>query len=144
MQRLKSQNQREILYKSSLPCPLKQFIQTRTHMSTSQCGSFAKHCPNVYVKKGDMIFILTVLLLPPAPCRGDAVFHCENESILFGLPKLDTTRNQWLSYIYNTVPEQFNPNIRVCAVVLHSIHTYSCRYIDIVAHVQQWTTLNLK
>ncbi len=30
-------------------------------------------------------------------------------------PKEDTTRNQWLSYIYNTVPEQFNPNIRVCA-----------------------------
>ncbi len=27
----------------------------------------------------------------------------------------NTTRNQWLSCIYNTVPEQFNPNIRVCA-----------------------------
>ncbi len=63
-----------------------------------------------------MIFILAVvLLLPPAPCRGDAVFRCESENTLFGLPKEDTTRNEWLSCIYNTVPEQFNPNIRVCA-----------------------------
>ncbi len=44
------------------------------------------------------------------------MFCCESESTLFGLPKEDTTRNQWLSCIYNTVPEQFNPNIRVCAL----------------------------
>ncbi len=25
-------------------------------------------------------------------------------------------RNQWLSCIYNTIPEQYNANIRVCAV----------------------------
>ncbi len=30
-------------------------------------------------------------------------------------PKEDTTRNQWLSCVYNTVPEQFNTNIGVCA-----------------------------
>ncbi len=45
----------------------------------------------------------------------ETLFHCESESTLFGLPKEDTTRNQWLSCVYNTVPEQFNPNIRVCA-----------------------------
>ncbi len=39
------------------------------------------------------------------------MFRC---STLFGLPKEDTTRNQLLSYIYNTVPQQFNPNIKVC------------------------------
>ncbi len=43
------------------------------------------------------------------------MFHCERESTLFGLPKEDTTKNKWLSCIYNTVPEQFSPNIRVCA-----------------------------
>ncbi len=43
------------------------------------------------------------------------MFHCERETTLFGLPKVDATRNQWLSCIYNTVPEQFNPNIGVCA-----------------------------
>ncbi len=36
----------------------------------------------------------------------DAVFRCESESTLS--PKEDTTRNQWLSCINNTVPEQFN------------------------------------
>ncbi len=68
------------------------------------------------MKEGGTIILAVVLLLPQAPCPGDAVFHCESESTLFGLPKEDTTRNQWLSCIYNTVPEQFNPNIRVCAL----------------------------
>jgi len=45
-------------------------------------------------------------MLPP----GDAVFCFEIESSLFGLPKENTTRNQWLSCVYNTVPEEFNPN----------------------------------
>ncbi len=67
------------------------------------------------MKEGGTIILAIVLLLPPAPCPGDAVFRCESESTLFGLPKEDTTRNQWLSCIYNIVPEQFNPNIRVCA-----------------------------
>ncbi len=96
--------------------PLKQLIQTRPTCLRHCVGRFAKHRPNVYAKKEGVIFILAVvLLLPPAPCPGDAVFHCESESTLFGLPKEDTTRNQWFSCIYNTVPEQFNPNIRVCA-----------------------------
>ncbi len=67
------------------------------------------------MKEGRTIILAVVLLLPLAPCPGDVVFHCERESTLFGLPKEDTTRNQWLGCIYNTVPEQFNPNIRVCA-----------------------------
>ncbi len=55
-------------------------------------------------------------MLPlPAPCPGDAVFRCESERTLFGLPKEDTTINQWFSYIYNTGPEQYKANIRVCA-----------------------------
>ncbi len=49
------------------------------------------------MKEGVTFILAVVLLLPPA---GDAVFCCE--SSLFGLPKEDTTRNQWLSYIYNT------------------------------------------
>ncbi|XP_058606125.1 uncharacterized protein LOC131523619 isoform X2 [Onychostoma macrolepis] len=43
------------------------------------------------------------------------VFRCERKNTLFGLPKEDTRRNLWLSFIYNTVPEQYNANIRVCA-----------------------------
>ncbi len=50
------------------------------------------------------------------------MFCCESESSLFGFPTEDTTRNQWLSYVYNTVPEQFNPNIRVC--VTHFTEDY--------------------
>ncbi len=79
-------------------------------------GRSAKYRPNVHTKKEGVTFILAVvLLLPPAPCSGDAVFRCERETTVFVLPKEDTTRDQWLSCVYNTVPEQFNPNIRACA-----------------------------
>jgi len=77
-------------------------------------GRFAKHRPYIYEKKEGVTFILTVvLLLPPAPYPGDAVFHSESKGTLCRLPKENTTGNQWSSCIYNTVPEQFNPNIRV-------------------------------
>ncbi len=81
-------------------------------------GRFAKHRPNVYTMKEGGTIILTVVLLlrQETPCRGDAVFRCESESTLCSLPKEDTTRNQCLSCIYNTVQEEFNPNIRVCAL----------------------------
>ncbi len=83
-------------------------------------GKFTKHHPNVYAnQEGGTIILAVILFLPPAPCPETlAVFRCESESTLFGLPKEDTTRNQCLSCIYNTVPEQFNPNIRVCAEVM--------------------------
>ncbi len=68
------------------------------------------------MKEGGAIILAVVLLLP---CPADAVFRCENATTLFGLPKEDTTRNQWLSCIYNTVPEQYKTNIGVCAA--HSV-----------------------
>ncbi len=46
------------------------------------------------MKEGGTIILTVVLLLPPAPCPEDTVFHCESETTLFGLPKEDTTRNQ--------------------------------------------------
>ncbi len=49
------------------------------------------------MKEGETIILAVVLLLPPVPCPGHAVFRCESESTLFGLPKEDTTRNQWLT-----------------------------------------------
>ncbi len=65
------------------------------------------------MKEGITFILAVVLLLQAYP--GDAVFRCESESTFFGLPNEYTTKNQWFSYIYNTVSEQFNANIRVCA-----------------------------
>ncbi len=45
------------------------------------------------------------------------MFRCKRESTLFGLPKEDTTRNQWLSCIY-----KFNPNIRPLECVHCAVH----------------------
>ncbi len=39
----------------------------------------------------------------------------QSKSTLSGLPK-EYTKNQWLSFFYNIVPEQCNTNIRVCAL----------------------------
>ncbi len=66
------------------------------------------------MKEGGAIILAVVLLLPPASCSGDAVFVVKEKHFVWD-PKEDTTRNQWLSCIYNTVPEQFNTNIGVCA-----------------------------
>ncbi len=52
------------------------------------------------------------------------MFHYESESTLFGLPEMDRTRNQWLGFICNTVPEQFNPNIFL--PIYKCVHIYVC------------------
>ncbi len=41
----------------------------------------------MYMQEGITIILAVVLLLPPAPCRGDAVFHCESKTTLFGIQK---------------------------------------------------------
>ncbi len=61
------------------------------------------------------MIIAVVWLLLAAPCPEDAVFRCESKSTLFGLRNDYTSKYQCLSYIYNTVPEQDNVNIPVCA-----------------------------
>ncbi len=85
-------------------------------MSTSQCGKICITPPKRIRNERRLNFYSRCSIVAAAgACCGDAVFHCESESTLFGLPKDDTTRNQRLRCIYNTFPEQFNPNIRVCA-----------------------------
>ncbi len=86
-------------------------------MSMSLCGKICITPPKCSRKERGRDFYSHCSIVAAA-CTMSwrcCVFHCESESTLFGLPKEDTTRNQWLSCIYNTVPEQFNPNIRVCA-----------------------------
>ncbi len=59
-------------------------------------------------------FILAEVLLPPAPCPGDAV--CVVVKVLcLAFQMKYTTKNQWLSYIYNTFPEYYNASIQECA-----------------------------
>ncbi len=57
------------------------------------------------MKEGGTIILAVVLLLLPVSCPGDAVFRCESESTLFGLPNEDTTINQRLSYT-NPIPKK--------------------------------------
>ncbi len=81
------------------------------------CGKICLIPPKcVSNEKGrDFYSRCSIIAAADAMSRRCGAFHCESESSLFGLPKEDTTRNQWLSCIYNTVPEWFNPNIRVRA-----------------------------
>ncbi len=73
-------------------------------MSTSRGGKIGITPPKCLRKERRRDFYSRCsILLPPASCPGDAVFRCESESTLFGLPKEGTTRNQWLSC---TTPNQ--------------------------------------
>lgn len=75
-----------------------------TFMSTSRCGKICITLPKYSRKERRRNFYFCCSI-------EDAVLHYESGNTLFGLPKKDTTRNQWLRCIYNTFPEQFNPNI---------------------------------
>ncbi len=66
------------------------------------------------MKEGGTNVLTVVLLLQPVPCPGDMCFFVKAKVLCLGFQ----TRTQLEisgCYIYNTVPEQFNPNIRVCA-----------------------------
>ncbi len=63
------------------------------------------------MKEGGAIILSVVLLL-------ETLCFVVKEKHFVWDPKEDTTRNQWLSYIHNTVPEQLNTNIGVCAAQL--------------------------
>ncbi len=95
--------------------PLKRLIQTRPHMSTSRCGEICKTPPKCLRKERGRDFYSRCSVVAAAGAMSWR--HCESETAFFGLPKEDTTRNQWLSCIYNTVPEQYNANIRVCGAI---------------------------
>ncbi len=54
-----SKPKRYSLFKvKTLPSPLKWLIQTHPHMSTSRCGRFSKHRPNVLRKKEAWLLFL--------------------------------------------------------------------------------------
>ncbi len=54
----------------------------------SRCGEICKTPPKRIPKKeGGAIILAVVLLLPPAPCPGDAVFRGESESTFLGFQK---------------------------------------------------------
>ncbi len=60
-------------------------------------------------------------------------FIVKAKVLCLGFQMKYTTRNQWLSYIYNTVPEQFNPNIRVCAA--HFMEDCSWSWVRVAYNV---------
>ncbi|KAA0721671.1 hypothetical protein E1301_Tti022459 [Triplophysa tibetana] len=39
----------------------------------------------------------------------------ERKSVLFSLPKVDDVKNRWLRFIFSTKPDQYNPNLLLCA-----------------------------
>ncbi len=98
------------------PRPLKRLIQTRPHMSMSLCGEICKTLPKCIRKeRGQNYYSRCSIVAAAGTMSWRRCVSLWKESTLFELPKEDTTRNRWFSCIYNTVPEQFNPNIRVCA-----------------------------
>ncbi len=87
-------------------------------MSTSRCGEIFRTPPKCLRKERAIVGCIDFYSHCSNVAAAGAMSwrRCESETTFFGLPKEDTIRNQWLSCIYNTVPEQYNANIRVCAL----------------------------
>ncbi len=83
-------------------------------MSTSLCGKICITLPKCLHNERWQNYYSRCSIVAAMSWRR-CLLRCESKTTLFGLPKVDTTRNQWLSCIYNTVLEQLNQNIRVCA-----------------------------
>ncbi len=99
-------------------------LQTSEPLKTQRITFVCEgNAPSIYLNASMFTQIICYPASSPEEiCKsffGNFVFRCESESTLFVFPKEDTTRNQWLSCIHNTVPEQFNPNI-VCAECVQS------------------------
>ncbi len=87
-------------------------------MSTSLCGEICITPPKSTRNERRRNFYSRCSIIAAAGAMSwrRCVFRCESKSTLFGFPNEYTTKkNQWLSCIYNTVPEQYSANIRVCA-----------------------------
>ncbi len=80
--------------------------------STSQCGKICKTPPKCISKERRRNYYSRCSIIAATSIMSWRC--CVSLWKYFVWAKEDTIRNQWLSCIYNTVPEQFNPNIRVC------------------------------
>ncbi len=95
---------------------LKRLIQTHPHMSTSRCGEICITPPKCIrnEKRHNFYSRCSIVVAATMSWRLRSV-SLWKWKYLFGLPNEYTTRNQWLSCTYNTVPGQYNANIWVCA-----------------------------
>ncbi|XP_031154587.1 uncharacterized protein LOC116049247 isoform X6 [Sander lucioperca] len=48
--------------------------------------------------------------------RRRCIRQCKGKSPLFHLPKDDELKSQWLQFIFNTTPQDYNPNLMLCSV----------------------------
>ncbi|XP_052423624.1 uncharacterized protein LOC127966567 [Carassius gibelio] len=47
--------------------------------------------------------------------RRQCVFNCKGKFVLFSLPKNEDQKNQWLKFIFTTIPEQYNKFLLLCS-----------------------------
>ncbi len=86
---------------------LKRLIQTHPHVSTSRCGKICKTPPKCICNERRWNYYSHCSIVAAAGAMSWRCCVSLLKRKYFGHPKEDTTRNLWLSCIYNTVPEQF-------------------------------------
>ncbi|XP_038575014.1 uncharacterized protein LOC119902736 isoform X2 [Micropterus salmoides] len=47
--------------------------------------------------------------------RRRCVLHCEGQPSMHRLPKDESLKNQWIKFIFNTVPQDYSPNLLLCS-----------------------------
>ncbi|XP_012707487.2 uncharacterized protein LOC105917276 isoform X2 [Fundulus heteroclitus] len=50
-----------------------------------------------------------------AQMRRRCILNCDGETTLYALPRGDEEKEQWLRFLFNTVPTQYNPRLLLCA-----------------------------
>ncbi|KAM4736443.1 uncharacterized protein FYW61_006582 [Anableps anableps] len=44
------------------------------------------------------------------------ILNCDGQPTMYGLPRRDDKKEQWLRFIFNTIPKQYNPELLLCAL----------------------------
>ncbi len=47
--------------------------------------------------------------------RRRCALRCESEFASFSFPKDEAVKNQWLKFIFTTIPQQYNHNLLLCS-----------------------------
>ncbi len=82
---------------------LKRLIQTHPHVSTSRCGKICKTPPKCICNERRWNYYSHCSIVAAAGAMSWRCCVSLLKRKYFGHPKEDTTRNLWLSCIYNTV-----------------------------------------
>ena len=109
-------------------------VRSRLWIAETSRYRFQIFCPSLCTSLGALCIIISAyrlerngtLTCPTPPhrrsgwcdsimSRRQCVFNCKGKFVLFSLPKNEDQKNQWLKFIFTTIPEQYNKSLLLCS-----------------------------